>query len=121
MPDGVLSFTVWPTHVGITDAAGLEPWADLDYTRAQINWATDGDVMLGSAGPILLPAGRFTHLVFAHHPTSALLLAVTPLQHPFDFRAPAQIHLERLELADFTTRAEQPMDTLLRLLHRVPR
>jgi hypothetical protein len=116
MPDGLLTFTVWPTHVGVTDAAGCEPWDDLDYTRAQIRWATAGDALYGSAGPILLPAGEFTHLVFAHHPASPLLLAVTPLAHPFRFYTPGNsITLARLELADFTTRAEQPMDTLARI------
>jgi hypothetical protein len=113
---GVFTVAVWPVYVGVQDIRAIEPWTYLDYERAQIVWETAGQKLHGrTKREILVPAGTFTHLVFTHQPASPLLCAITPLDHPFVFHEPSAISLKDIVQEDFTTRAEQPHDTLARL------
>lgn len=97
-----LTVTVWPTHVGVQDDLGVEPWRYPDYHRSQIMWdECNGEIVGRTSKPILVPAGEFPYLVFAHHPTTGLVLAVTQLHHPFRFYAPSDIMLHGIVEEDF--------------------
>ena len=101
--EGTFTARVWPTHVGVQDTFGVEPWKYPDYHRAQIMWdECDGQIVGRTAQAVLVPPGEFTHLAFAHHPTSGLLMAVNQLHHPFRFYEEGQIMLHGIVEEDFT-------------------
>jgi hypothetical protein len=98
--DGVLSAVVWPTFVGVLDVLGAEPVED--YRRGQIYWATAEDGVIYGRAQILVPGGFYTHLAYYHHPVSLFMVGHQVIDHPFDFRVPGQIDLDRITEADFT-------------------
>lgn len=101
--EGTLTVRVWPTHVGVQSGFGVEPWQYPDYHRSQIVWdVCDGEVVGRTSKPVLVPAGEWTHLAFAHHPTTGFLMAVTPLVHPFRFYEEGEIMLHGIVEDDFS-------------------
>lgn len=118
---GSFSAVVWPTYVGVLDKWGGEPLWWLPYERAQIMWAQTDRGMRGRAVGIDVPRGTYTHLAFAHARESIVYAAISKLEHPFVFHTHGNtIDLREIKEADFTTRAESPLDTIERLTRGRP-
>lgn len=110
---GELQFTVWPPYAGLSTSdpgvgptAPGEPFEDLNYTRAMIQWRTepDGDI-LGSAR-IYIPAGIFTHIVFFSGPgrEHPLMAPAKKLDHPIVFDRPGVVELNPIKNTDYLPR-----------------
>jgi hypothetical protein len=91
---------VWPVYVGVTNNWGGEPLGD--YQRGQIQWRTEEDGTIYGRGTIIVPKGYYTHLVYFYHPTSPLTVGHQQLSHPFDFKVPGVIDVDRIGKDDFT-------------------
>lgn len=102
--EGVLSFQAWPTHVGVVDLTGHEPWQHTDYHREQLHWEMIDGVLTGRIRKkISVPAGEYLAMVFTYHPTSPLLAAPpSRWQHPLRFDGEAEIEIYGIVQEDFT-------------------
>jgi hypothetical protein len=93
--EGVLSFIVWPTYIGVAygvNGTAAEPIGHPDYERGQITWTPvpDERQVIGRAR-ILCPPGTYTHFVYYQHPTAMRLVGVVQMDHPVTFIAAANV------------------------------
>jgi hypothetical protein len=101
--DGTLSFTIWPTYVGVSSGApaGGVHWepTDLGYQRGQIAWELEDGQIVGRA-KIDAPAGHYTHLLYFHHPEHPQSIGSVQLPHPVDFPTAGVIDVYPITNAD---------------------
>jgi hypothetical protein len=92
-----LGAIVWPIYVGVSSChpgavVGAypmgEPWGHPDYERGQITWERQPPTLLTPEGEILgralihVPAGIWTHYVFASGYQQAALMDATQMEFP---------------------------------------
>lgn len=99
MNEGVLTVAVWPAYIGLATAQHAthlngsaqvtlaEPIDDFNYDRGQIRWETKRDGEILGHGRVFIPAGEYSHYIFAMHPKQGMC-GVTPLEHPIRFDSP---------------------------------
>lgn len=81
--DGTLSFTVWPSYIGL--AADEQVFVPVDQ-RSQIAWRAEADTILGAAR-CWVPKGVYTRFAFFQSPDgpqSAEMLLPHPHVQPVD-------------------------------------
>lgn len=109
---GKLTVTVWPPYIGVS--AGEpgrgrvidgEPFDDIDYRRAMIQWRKQpGGTIRGSA-KIAAPKGIYTHLVFCSSPHRAtIIMGVRQLEHPIVFDRPGIVEIDPISNRDYLPR-----------------
>ena len=82
--DGILSFTVWPTHAGAVNERGEELMGHPDYDRGQIHWNLNEQGTLVGHVHIKVPPGHldWTHIIYTHHPTNPGCVTAQKLAQP---------------------------------------
>jgi len=98
--DGVLSFTVWPTHAGAVRRNGDEPIFQADYRRGQIAWAVNGAGGLLGHTTIDVPAGEYHWVIYCHDPYKPGYVTAQKLAHPLILDAPGTIDLTGITEAE---------------------
>ena len=82
--------------------SGFEPLSDPQYQRGQITWERREDGVIVGHARILVPKGLYPKVVYAHHPTTALVYSTQHLAHAFDFRVDGFVDLEEITQQDFS-------------------
>jgi hypothetical protein len=100
---GVMTATIWPTHIGVLNVMGHEPWGFTPYKREQIYWELLDGILTGHIKTkIQVPAGEYSAMIFSHHPTSGLLVGLPKRwEHPLRFTDEGEIDIHGIVREDF--------------------
>jgi len=115
--EGVLSLVIWPAYVGACTEnpaaiGGLVAYGEpetSDYQRGMIQWAQEGDDIVGRAF-IRLTKGEFTHLAYFHGPEGPAMGGAMKLPHPIVFDGPGVLEVYPITNPDLRLNQMQGKD-----------
>lgn len=95
----ILTAKILPIYVGAVNSLGQEPMSDSAYQRGTLVWdVMPNDEILGRAR-IMVPAGTWRWLIYAHHPTAPAFVYAEKLANDMVFSGAAAIDLDCINSA----------------------